>query len=114
MDLSGDLRISEGTLLQKVIELVVWRDHKRMNDIVFRKMSIPLKMLWILDNIATPCAVFITIFYWSILYDPDDGAEYFNIYVHGLNSVMVLLDLVVSNKPYRWQHFYIPIIFGVW
>lgn len=40
--------------------------------------------------------------------------RYSGIFVHGLNCVVVLADLFVSAKPWRWQHLYIPLLMGVW
>ena len=80
------------------------------------KLPSLLKFVWILDIIATPAAIVVSALYWIILYDPkEDGVPtYWNVLVHGLNSCIALLDLMVSRKPVRWQHFYIPGLYGLW
>ena len=42
-----------------------------------------------------------------------DAAVFFNIFVHGFNSISILIDLLVNARPHRIPHFYFSIIFGV-
>ena len=40
--------------------------------------------------------------------------RYTGVFVHGINSAIVLSDLCFSAKPWRWLHFYIPLLLGIW
>lgn len=50
-----------------------------------------------------------------VLYDPaTEGAPTFwNVMVHGLNSAAVLVEVLVTARPWRWHHFYQPAIAGL-
>eukprot|EP00095_Tigriopus_kingsejongensis_P005529 maker-scaffold282_size228295-snap-gene-1.24 protein:Tk05529 transcript:maker-scaffold282_size228295-snap-gene-1.24-mRNA-1 annotation:"hypothetical protein DAPPUDRAFT_306029" len=85
-----------------------WNHRTQPNPVV----SSFYKVSWTITNITWTSAVFISIFYWSILYD--NNFNYFGFFVHGLNSVICLLDLLVSARPFRMHHVYIPALFGVW
>ncbi|XP_050681810.1 protein rolling stone-like [Leptidea sinapis] len=80
---------------------------------------------WILYNIATPIALFITLFYWAILYpiiknNDDEAAELdlaldpvLDIFIHAINSVVMVILLLTSRHPSHILHFYFPFFFGV-
>lgn len=72
-----------------------------------------MKITWILSTSASSAAFFITPFYWIVLFDPEeDKLDYFNVFVHALNSVIVFIEVWVTARPWRWQHFYQPVVFG--
>ncbi len=70
------------------------------------------KAFWFIINVSNPTALVITGMYWAALYNAEDGADYFNVFVHGLNSVVVLVDVIVCARPWRAHHFYISFLFG--
>ncbi len=91
------------------------------------------KTVWALQNLAVPAAVFISIFYWTILFEGDNSywckqkvafpmwyvflmlfLKCRNVYVHGFNSLYALLDVCLSAKPWRLHHIFMPLIFGLW
>ena len=74
-------------------------------------MTILHKLIWIVNVIATPVAFVITVLYWVLLFD--GGNDYWNVYVHGLNSVAVVLDLGIGAKPWRLHHCYPAFIYGL-
>ncbi|TRY63968.1 hypothetical protein TCAL_11164 [Tigriopus californicus] len=65
---------------------------------------------WVFTSLTWTTAVFITIFYWSILFDKSEQS-YFNVFVHGLNSVICFLDLLITARPFRFHHVYVPLIY---
>ena len=70
------------------------------------------KISWAVTSAITTLAVFITIFYWSIIFAVGENS-YFNVFVHGLNSVIVIVDLAVVAKPYKFQHLFMPVAIGI-
>ena len=72
------------------------------------------KMTWVLSTVASSGALFITPFYFLFLYDPDfSQLDYWNLFVHGINSVLMVLEVWVTARPWRWQHFYMPLSVGM-
>lgn len=62
-------------------------------------------------------AVFITILYWSLLYNGGSHPSYINLYVHGLQGLFVVIDLLISNKKWYfekiWTAFPAPAIYVI-
>lgn len=72
------------------------------------------KIYWATNIIATDIAFGITVLYWSIIYDGSKvEVDAMNVLVHGTNSVLMFIELIVSSHPVRWVHFYWPIFFGL-
>ncbi|CAK1540210.1 unnamed protein product [Leptosia nina] len=75
---------------------------------------------WVLYNAAISMAVFVTIFYWAFLSgarysDENQDSEFapnkvLDIFIHAVNSVVMLLLLLTSRQPVYILHFYIAII----
>ncbi|CAK1540209.1 unnamed protein product [Leptosia nina] len=71
---------------------------------------------WILYNIAVPLALFITVFYWAFLSGLADSEEAENlefapnkaldIFIHAINSVVMMLLLLTARQPVYILHFY--------
>ena len=69
---------------------------------------------WVMSTIASAGELFLTLFYWAVLYDPDkSNLSYWNFLVHGLAYIIMLIDIFVSARPWRWQHFYIAALVAV-
>jgi len=50
----------------------------------------------------------------GVLFDPDeDSVSFWNVLVHGLLAVVVLVDLFLAARPWYWEHLYQPALFGV-
>ncbi|KAI8438786.1 hypothetical protein MSG28_011170 [Choristoneura fumiferana] len=74
------------------------------------------KLYWFLYNASVPVALLITIFYWSFI----SGSEEFmgidptlDVFLHAVNSVVMLCLLFTTRHPTRLLHFYHAVIFGV-
>ncbi|XP_045495027.1 protein rolling stone-like [Colias croceus] len=75
-----------------------------------------VKAYWVLYNIALPLALFITIFYWVFLAglaDSEEAAELelavnevLDIFIHAINSVVMVLLLLIARQPVFILHFY--------
>ncbi|CAH2231659.1 protein rolling stone-like [Pararge aegeria] len=75
-----------------------------------------VKVYWVSYNIAIPLAFFITIFYWVFLANAtQDFAVNFvlDIFIHAVNSVLVLILLLTARHPTNALHFYFLIVLSV-
>uniref|UniRef100_T1JMZ9 Uncharacterized protein n=1 Tax=Strigamia maritima TaxID=126957 RepID=T1JMZ9_STRMM len=72
-----------------------------------------LKLSWLLTNVSTNVSFMVTIIYWSFLYSNEQGPpDHFNVQLHVVNSILVLIDILVTHIPCRLLHFYQSIIFA--
>lgn len=73
-----------------------WRWYHRFFHVLYTTMS--------------SAALMLTIFYWALLYDPDEpefdnfGMRAKNVMVHGLNSAIFLVDVMLTNVPVASYH----------
>ncbi|CAK1602285.1 unnamed protein product [Parnassius mnemosyne] len=75
-----------------------------------------VKMYWVMTNIATTIALFITVFYWSFLTDLDEDYapnEILDVFIHLVNSILMLALLLSARQPMRLLHFYQPLVVGI-
>lgn len=75
-----------------------------------------VKAYWALFNIAVPIAFFITIFYWSLLTEYGDVYamnEVLDVFIHAINSVLMLALVLIARHPTRLLHFYWSLIVGI-
>lgn len=56
-------------------------------------------------------ALFLTVFYWVALAG-DGGVSADNLLKHGVNNVMILLDVMLSRVPFLSYHFHVALIYG--
>eukprot|EP00057_Strongylocentrotus_purpuratus_P000938 XP_001187320.2 PREDICTED: protein rolling stone [Strongylocentrotus purpuratus] len=78
------------------------------------------KLTWILFNINIAIAPLVSIVYWALLHDysNDDGSrdplgDGVNVNVHGMNSVLIVIDLFVSAHPIRITHIVYVIMYSL-
>ncbi|KAH3820772.1 protein rolling stone-like [Dreissena polymorpha] len=75
------------------------------------------KIVWILYNIASSASIMVTILFWALLfpYLPKEGDKYllFNIQLHAVTSVIVILEHSLSAIPIRLQHAIFTLIYGL-
>ena len=65
---------------------------------------------WILSTTATGGALLITIIYWALLFPGEDPpVSYQNVFVHGLNSVIVLVDVFISAREGHHKSFWMQV-----
>lgn len=65
---------------------------------------------WLLNVVATPVAFTITVIYWSLIYNAEHASlDAMNFLVHGVNSLLMLLDLLVVAHPVKIFHFLYPL-----
>lgn len=76
--------------------------------------ALPLvyRLYWVLNTISVTVAIGITCTYWVAVYDPnEDILDALNILVHAANSVLMVLDVLVSAHPLRLLHAFWPLLF---
>ncbi|XP_078656714.1 protein rolling stone-like [Branchiostoma floridae x Branchiostoma belcheri] len=67
------------------------------------------KGYWVLYNVAFSTGLYITIAFWALLAD-DEGA--YSILFHAINTVVIVIEVLVSGLPYRLLHLVYPSSFG--
>ncbi|KAJ8980704.1 hypothetical protein NQ317_019197, partial [Molorchus minor] len=104
--------------LQIVLNAVMlwcWVLSTRLKDAPMLKEK-SLKMYpvyWLLNTISTPVAIGITITYWTVVYNPNEMKFNFtNYYLHANNSIMMIIDLLLTAHPVKVLHFVYPMIFA--
>ena len=78
-------------------------------------------MSWAVETVASNLSMFVTVVYWSKIYPyviqykllRDDTDRFLNAFNHSCNTILSLLDLVISARPVSLFHVYLPMIYGV-
>ncbi|GMH40961.1 hypothetical protein BSKO_08865 [Bryopsis sp. KO-2023] len=60
---------------------------------------------------AASNAIFLTAFYWVVIYEPEGTLHLDNVFRHGVNVVVMLGELIISRLPIVSYHLQIPIAF---
>ncbi|XP_035699464.1 protein rolling stone-like [Branchiostoma floridae] len=66
------------------------------------------KCYWVLYSIAFAVGLYVTIAYWILLRGADDTYSAYSILTHGINCVVIVIDILVSGLPCRFLHFIYP------
>ncbi|KAK3102647.1 hypothetical protein FSP39_012844 [Pinctada imbricata] len=73
------------------------------------------KLVWILYNMASAGSVMVTavffIFLWPLFNTASIGQM--NLQLHGINSVIVFIEHLMSGVPYRLLHYIYPLLYGL-
>ncbi|XP_067683874.1 uncharacterized protein [Haliotis asinina] len=86
-------------------EWITCRDH------FLKHVTIPGS--WILSNIVFVFVIVVTGVYYTVMCPKDVTCwRYFNINVHALNTVFIIVDVIVNGRPVRMCHVVYPFIFG--
>ncbi|XP_040564299.1 protein rolling stone [Lepeophtheirus salmonis] len=93
---------------------------KRGSSVDIKELPLSHKISWALANISFNGALFITLIYWVILHAgvadtfESDIAVAFNFFMHTVNTISVIIDFFISDRPWRILDFYYTFIFGTW
>lgn len=71
-----------------------------------------MKATWLLADVVNAFAIIVTLVYFVFLYPLIGKTNFIDINVHGLNSVLVLADAVLTARPVRLLHVLYPLIYG--
>ncbi len=66
---------------------------------------------WALINVIGSVSLLVTLIYWVALYD-GQAVTYWNVFVHAVNSITVVIDVFVCARPWSIYHVYLPVIYG--
>ncbi|XP_037825901.1 protein rolling stone-like isoform X1 [Lucilia sericata] len=74
-----------------------------------------IKFYWLSHWSTLVVATVITFMYWLFIYPTDDAraSDLYNLWAHGFNSVLMLLDHMLVAFPTRILHFIYPLILGL-
>ncbi|CAG2195165.1 unnamed protein product [Mytilus edulis] len=94
------------------------RDSEETEDAIVKLYSLPwyFKLTWIFYTIATTASVMVTFMFFAFLwpqFDHSKGIDIINLQLHGINSVIVVVDLLISAVPVRLLHAVYAIIYGL-
>lgn len=79
------------------------------------------KFSWILSTCFFDIALWISIVYWLALHPfviefgllKTRLAVGFNFFVHGVNSISCIIDIFLNRRPWKFAHFYFPMMYGI-
>lgn len=73
------------------------------------------KLVWILYNIASSGSIVVTLGFWILLYPYLHITGFdliINIQLHGITSVIIMLEICVTAVPIRLPHFWFTLAYG--
>lgn len=69
---------------------------------------------WVINVISTPVAFTISIIYWTLIFGSEGTTmSALNFMVHGMNSVLMLIDLWIISHPVQILHFLFPLLLAL-
>lgn len=75
------------------------------------------RFVWILYNVISSSALMVTlmffVFIWPDMKSSTGGIDEINLQLHGINTVIIVLEHLLSAVPVRLLHCVYPIIFGL-
>jgi len=68
---------------------------------------------WIVRTTIAPSAMIVTLVYWSLLFPIWGTTSVIDVHVHLVNSLIILIDFVLSRLPFYLCHFYQPDLYMI-
>jgi len=92
------------------------------NDLPFNTFPTIYSFSWAMQTCFTAVALFISIIYWTALHPyvvefelmKGTWMTILNVFLHAINTVSCLIDIMITARPIYIHHFYLPVAFGVW
>ncbi|XP_041379516.1 protein rolling stone-like [Gigantopelta aegis] len=93
--------------------VLIWTMTKRKDIISGTANDMPwyFKMQWLLYTIVTSGSFHISAFYWLIIFK-DQTLTPVRVAIHGINSIYVFLNILITATPLRLYHFIYPVAYG--
>merc|ERR1719189_3131224 len=66
----------------------------------------------VLGAIVPAVSSIICAMYWAVVHDPDEPLRAISVALHGGNLLVALADFLISRRPFRLAHVYLPVAFG--
>lgn len=60
--------------------------------------------LWVIYNIAAVAAIMVTLSFWLLLFNARNGVRALTVIFHGVNSIVMIGDTMLSSIPVRLFH----------
>jgi len=74
---------------------------------------IVVKISWLLYTITITTTFIITVGYYTTV-DPDfDDFDVYSLHIHGINLIIMIIDLVMARIPVMLLHFYAPMVYSL-
>lgn len=84
------------------------------------EISIPpwlVRITWFMFDVSLSWSPVVAIVYWSVLHGllslDTVGKRYYNIQIHAVPGVTIILELLLSAVPVRMSHFLYPYLVGI-
>jgi len=105
-----------------ILYAVIVVRHHYTGHVPMARLPFLYSLSWGLQSCFTTVALWITLVYWTVLHKYViefhilQGAwmHVLNVFLHLVNTLSCLMDMMVTARPVRIYHSYLPIIFGVW
>lgn len=68
--------------------------------------------LWVIYNIAAVAATVVTLSFWLLIFRYTNGASALSVVVHGVNSIVMVGDTMLSSIPVRLFHVVYPMLYS--
>ena len=69
--------------------------------------------LWVIYNIASVAAIMVTLSFWLLLFNASNGVRALTVIFHGVNSIVIVGDTMLSSIPVRLFHVIYPMLFCI-
>lgn len=69
--------------------------------------------LWVIYNIASVAAIMVTLSFWLLLFNADKGVRAVTVILHGVNSIVMVGDTMLSSIPVRLFHVIYPMLYCI-
>ncbi|CAG9855101.1 unnamed protein product [Phyllotreta striolata] len=68
---------------------------------------------WVAYNVASSTGLVISVIYWTVIFDANKIAlDALNFFVHGNNSILILIDVCIIAHPFIMWHVIYPVMLG--
>ncbi|KAL9982957.1 hypothetical protein ACROYT_G005072 [Oculina patagonica] len=69
--------------------------------------------LWVVYNIAGVAALVVTLSYWLLLFSSRNKLSALSVIVHGVNSIVMISDTMLTSIPVRLFHVIYPMLYSM-
>mmetsp|Transcript_57787 Transcript_57787/g.137581 ORF Transcript_57787/g.137581 Transcript_57787/m.137581 type:complete len:269 (-) Transcript_57787:149-955(-) len=73
-----------------------------------------VKVTWFFGSMLPSVTLIITVLYWGLIYEDEDGngPDSISVAMHGFNYVLALVDLLFTCQPFYLKHFWTSVLAG--
>jgi len=69
-----------------------------------------VSVTWAMQGTAVLMSFLVLVLYWALDFNPDkDVVDFANVATHGINFVIMLIDLVINRQPWHLVHIFMPL-----